>query len=565
MHRRTAWILCATIGLLLAVGFLYPAASVLKEAFVDPHDGAFTFSFLFAVLRDPLYREGLTNALLLGVASTFVAVLLALPLALLNHRFTFPGRGFLSLALLIPMILPPFVGAVGIKCILGTEGSLNALLMSLGWMDPLHPYDWMAEHRLLGIVVMNALHLYPILYLNVAAALAQVNPALEQAAANLGCPPGRRFFRVTLPLIMPGLFAGGALVFIWAFTELGVPLVFDFPRVAPVQILDGIKNLDRNPLPYALTTIVLLVAGSVFLASKLAFGLGQSGAAPRPSQRAEPQALQGWSGWACSAFFAGVAAVACLPHLGVVLMSVSGYWHQSILPVEFTAAHWQEALGSALVVPSIQNSLAYAGLATVLALVIGTAAAWVITRSDLRIRHLLDTLTMLPLAVPGLVLALGYLSLSQEGKPFAILVGAGGSPFLLLSVAYAIRRLPYVTRAACAGLQQCDPALEMAARSMGASLWSTWRRITLPLLAAHLAAGAVLAFAFSMLEVSDSLILAQRAEHYPITKATFALMSALGDGPQLAAALGVWSMAFLSASLIGAALLNGRRSGLGGN
>lgn len=86
-----------------------------------------------------------------------------------------------------------------------------------------------------------------------------------------------------------------------------------------------------------------------------------------------------------------------------------------------------------------------------------------------------------------------------------------------------------------------------------------------PLLAAHLAAGAVLAFAFSMLEVSDSLILAQRAEHFPITKATFALMSALGDGPQLAAALGVWSMVFLSASLIGAALLNGRRSGLGGN
>jgi iron(III) transport system permease protein len=171
---------------------------------------------------------------------------------------------------------------------------------------------------------------------------------------------------------------------------------------------------------------------------------------------------------------------------------------------------------------------------------------------------------MLPLAVPGLVLALGYLSLSQEGKPFALLVGAGGSPFLLLGIAYAIRRLPYVTRAACAGLQQCDPTLEMAARSMGASFWSTWRRVTLPLVAAHLAAGAVLAFAFSMLEVSDSLILAQRAEHFPITKATFALMSALGDGQQLAAALGVWSMAFLSASLIGAALLGGRRSGLAG-
>jgi len=192
----------------------------------------------------------------------------------------------------------------------------------------------------------------------------------------------------------------------------------------------------------------------------------------------------------------------------------------------------------------------------------GLTAAWVIVRSDLRMRHLLDTITMLPLAVPGLVMAFGYLALSQEGKPFACLVGANGSPFLLLTLAYTIRRLPYVTRAAIAGLQQSDVMLEQAARSLGATLWSTFRRISLPLLAAHLAAGTILAFAFSMLEVSDSLILAQRAEHFPITKATFALLSSLGNGTQLAAALGVWSMVFLSVALIGAAILGGKRGGL---
>jgi iron(III) transport system permease protein len=119
-----------------------------------------------------------------------------------------------------------------------------------------------------------------------------------------------------------------------------------------------------------------------------------------------------------------------------------------------------------------------------------------------------------------------------------------------------------VTRAAIAGLQQSDVMLEQAARSLGATLWSTFRRISLPLLAAHLAAGTILAFAFSMLEVSDSLILAQRAEHVPITKATFALLSSLGNGTQLAAALGVWSMVFLSVALIGAAILGGKRGGL---
>ncbi|NDD71073.1 iron ABC transporter permease [bacterium] len=160
------------------------------------------------VLTDPVYQEGIINALNLGLVSTLMAALIAVPLAVINNRYAFPGRKFLSLALLIPMILPPFIGAVGIKCILGTEGSLNGLLFNLGWMSPEHPRDWLAENRFLGIVLMNALHLYPILYLNAAASLAQVDPALEQAAANLGCSPSRRFFRITLPLILPGLFAG---------------------------------------------------------------------------------------------------------------------------------------------------------------------------------------------------------------------------------------------------------------------------------------------------------------------------------------------------------------------
>jgi iron(III) transport system permease protein len=562
MNRRTAWIFLITLTAIMAVGFIYPAISVLKEAFINPHTGGFSMGYFSMVLTDPIYQEGIINALNLGLVSTLMAALIAVPLAVINNKYAFPGRKFLSLALLIPMILPPFIGAVGIKCILGTEGSLNGLLFNLGWMSPEHPRDWLAENRFLGIVLMNALHLYPILYLNAAASLAQVDPALEQAAANLGCSPSRRFFRITLPLILPGLFAGASLVFIWAFTELGVPLVFDFPRVAPVQILDGIKNLDRNPLPYALTGIVLVIAALVFLISKLVLGSSKHAAAPRPSLRSTPKPLPTWLGWACAILFAGITIVASLPHLGVIFLSVSNAWHGTILPSEFTLGHWQEALGSALVVPSIQNSLLYAGCASFAALIMGLTAAWVIVRSDLRMRHLLDTLTMLPLAVPGLVMAFGYLALSQEGKPFAFLVGANGSPFLLLTLAYTIRRLPYVTRAAIAGLQQSDVMLEQAARSLGATLWSTFRRISLPLLAAHLAAGTILAFAFSMLEVSDSLILAQRAEHFPITKATFALLSSLGNGTQLAAALGVWSMIFLSVALIGAAILGGKRGGL---
>jgi iron(III) transport system permease protein len=232
------------------------------------------------------------------------------------------------------------------------------------------------------------------------------------------------------------------------------------------------------------------------------------------------------------------------------------------VPHEWTLSHYQEALGHPLVVPSIQNSLLYASGSMILDLVLGLAIAWVVVRSTIRGRALLDALVMLPLAVPGLVLAFGFLALAQEGRAFHLLVGAGENPTLLLIIAYAVRRLPYVVRAAVAGLEQSNVMLEEAALSLGATPLRMMRRIALPLLAANLIAGGILAFAFAMLEVSDSLILAQQAEHYPITKAIYALLSTLGNGHELAAALGVWAMVFLGISIVGAVVLGGKRGGL---
>jgi len=559
MKRNTAHLIALATTLLFAVFFLYPAWTILQQAFVR-EDGGFTLEAFALVFRDPLYREGLANAFALGAASTALSLAIAFPLALIAHRHEFPGKKWLGALILAPMILPPFVGAVGVKQILGVEGALNAFLQQLGWMDVARPFDWLAHGRFGGMVLMNALHLYPILYLNIVAALSNLDPAMEQAAENLGCPPWRRFWKITLPLAMPGVFAGASIVFIWAFTELGVPLVFDFGRVAPVQIYDGIKGLDRNPIPYALASVLMLSAAVVFVASKHVLGRSSLGTA-RPVVRMTSQPARGVKGWLYAAAFGGVFFIACLPHLGVLLLSLAEHWYGSILPEHLTTRHFIEALGNGLVVPSIQNSLLYATGATVIALIIGLGIAWVVVRSDLKWRGLLDAVAMLPLAVPGLVMAFGYLALSQEGKPFHFLVGAGGNPFFLLVTAYAIRRLPYVVRSAAAGLQQSNPVLEEAARSLGATPWRVLRRVALPLIGANLAAGGILAFAFAMMEVSDSLILAQQAQHYPITKAIYTLLSTLGNGTALAAALGVWSMVFLAVALIGAGRIGGKRGG----
>ncbi|MBL49386.1 MAG: ABC transporter permease [Roseibacillus sp.] len=541
--------------------FLFPVVMVLGEAFVDP-EGGVTLAYVIEVFANPVYLEGIWNALLLGITSTLASLLIAFPLALLTHRYRFPLKGPLSALILVPLVLPPFVGAVGVKQMLGVRGSLNAFLEKLGMMDPAAPIDWLGEGRFWGIVIMNALHLYPILYMNIAASLSHLDPAMEEAAQNLGCPPWRRLWRITMPLTMPGIFAGGAIVFIWSFTELGVPLVFDYSRVAPVQIYDGLKDLESNPFPYALVAVLLVISSAVFLLSKALLGRSRLGTAPRPKGKQGEKVLQGCKGWVVTGLFLGVFLLASLPHLGVIFLSVATDWYGSILPEQLTGAHYDEALGHPLVVPSIQNSLMYASGAMIVDLVLGLAIAWVIVRSTIRGRALLDALVMLPLAVPGLVLAFGYLALAQEGRAFHFLVGEGANPALLLVIAYAVRRLPYVVRAAVAGLQQSNVALEEAALSLGATPLRMMRRIALPLLSANLIAGGILAFAFAMLEVSDSLILAQQAEHFPITKAIYALLNTLGNGYELASALGVWAMVFLGIAIVGAVSLAGKRGGL---
>ena len=241
-------------------------------------------------------------------------------------------------------------------------------------------------------------------------------------------------------------------------------------------------------------------------------------------------------------------------------MSFATDWYHSIFPQSLTLRHYSDALGHELTVPSIANSLKYASISTLLDLVIGIAIAYVIVRSKIPGRSILDALSMLPLAVPGLVLAFGYLAMTREGQPFHFLL-PNGNPTLILVIAYAVRRLPYVVRSAVAGFQQTSIDLEEAAQNLGATPLRTLKKITIPLITANLIAGGLLAFAFAMLEVSDSLILAQQQPHYPITKAIYTLFGALGNGHFLASALGVWSMVFLAITIMGASIALGKKLG----
>lgn len=563
LQTRTARVLFALLTLVLSACFLLPIGRVLTGGFWV--DGRFTTTYLVGVFRNPIYAEGLRNSLLIAAGSTGLSLALAMPLAWISHRYRFCGQQWLTALILAPMILPPFVGAIGLLQILGPYGALNALLGA-------SPIDWIGKARGAGVIVLQALSLYPIAYLNAVAALANIDPSMEEAAENLGCHGWLKFRRITLPLMLPGIFAGGILIFIASFTELGTPLMLNYTRCASVQVFDALKEIGQSPFPFALVFVMLIVSVMAYLLARLSFGGKAHAMHSHATIAFEPESIQGWKALAAASPFLLVLLLALLPHAGVVLTSFShpGGWYRTVFPQVLTLTHYREALNHAMTLSGIRNSLVFSSLAVGLNVMLGLGIAFVSSRSTLRYRGVLDALSMVPLAVPGLVMAFGFLSLSawlanlasvRNSPMLSAMLDVRINPTLFLVVAYAVRRLPYMVRAVSAGLQQTSLQLEESAANLGAGPITVIRRITLPLIAANLAAGLLLVFAFSMLEVSDSLMLAQQASYYPITKTIFELFQLIGTGRFLAAALGVWAMLFLGIAIFGSSLLLGRKMG----
>ncbi len=584
--RRRGLYRYGLFALLLAVMFVFmiwPIMLTVRGGFTDT-DGRLTLYYILSVFRNPVMTQGLTNSLIIATGTTGLCLLISLPLALLATRFNFLAKAAVTSLIMVPLILPPFVGAIGLRAILGRFGALNALLVALGISNPSNPIDYIGgdwwpdttpfnliDGRLIGVIVMEVLHLYPIAYLNLTAALANLDPTMDEAACNVGAGPWRRFFRVTLPLIMPGLFAGATIVFIWSFTELGTPLMLDYYNVTPVQIFWGINEVESNPQPYALVAVMFTLSMLLYLLGKYAIGRRGHAMQGHATIASSVRQLTGLRSLAALTGFVAVISLAVLPHVGVIFSAIStnGAWYRTVLPDVFSFDQFEQALSHEMTTQSIRNSLVYALTATVGCVAIGLTISYLNIRLRIHGGWLLDSLAMLPLAVPGLVMAFGYVAMtlhwpfgssSSLHRWFSV-VGTSPNPVLLLVIAYAIRRLPYVVRSVSAGLEQTSASMEEAALNLGASTFRTIRRIVIPLITANLIAGAILAFSFSMLEVSDSLILAQQQRYYPITKAIFEMFQRLGDGPHIAAALGVWGMALLAVTMVGATMLLGKRLG----
>lgn len=527
-------------------------------------DGSLSGYWFGRVITNTILMSELGNGLLLAIATTAVSLLLSVPLAVLASKCLFRGLSVLSMMVLVPLILPPFVGAISMKRILGQFGMLNLMLEKIGVVDMSQslPPDWMGS-GFVGVVILQSLHLFPILYLNTSAALANVDPAYVQAARNLGASPVRSFFKVTLPLIRPGLFAGGTIVFIWSFTDIGTPAIIGYEHLTPVTIFQELLNAEVTPRTYSLVFIMLTGSVTFYVLGKFLFGHGHTGESTKATVPVEKLRLGTAATIGAWLLFGSVIFLALLPHLGVLLLGFADRWVDTVVPESYTLQHLKFVVSNPETMGSILNSLKYASFSTIVDIILGSLAAWLIIRTRIYGKNLLDGLCMLPLAVPGLILAAGYVAMTAPGT-WLEGIGPTRNPFVILVIAYSVRRLPFMVRGVSAGLQQVPESMEEAARNLGASRLLTGMRITLPLIAANIIAAGVLTFTFAVLEVSDSLILAQTSEYYPITKQIYRLATSTGspDATSQAAAMGIYGMALLGGTMATASVLLGKKLGM---
>ena len=519
---------------ILIAFILYPILRVLWIALSD-ETGNLTLIHFLNFFRRPLFREALGNTLVSGLLVVVFSGLISLPLAYIIARYEFRGKILLQTAATLPLVIPPFVGAVALQLILGRSGMVNLLLMR--WFDMTIPF----MEGLTGVVLVQTLHFFPFILLNTVVSLSNIDPSMEEMAQNMGCHGFRLFRRITLPLMLPGFIAGSLLTFIRAIDDLGTPLMLNYKNLLAPQAYLRITTVGMDDVDGYVVCVVLVVLSLIsLLAARKYLGLAEYATV----QRSAPvtRHLQGKKVFLVWLLCSAILGVSLLPHIGILLLSFSKVWSFTLLPTAYTLGNFAEILFRA---PHfIKNTLLYTLLAAGLDIILGAAIAFLLLRSRLAGRNLLDAIATLPLAIPGVVLAVGYLRVFH-GWDFPGLGAPLTSSWVILVVAYTMRRLPYTVRASYAALQQVHVNLEESAQSLGANRLKTFAKVTLPLISGGLVAGGLIGFVTSCVELASTIMLVPRIELGPISYGIYIYMqSPLERGA--GAALGVVAILLVS-------------------
>ncbi len=522
-------ILALAIALFLALFLAVPVASVIYVAFTEKGSGAFTLVNFADFARTDLFMTSFRNSLYVSLMTVVLASAFALPLAYLTTRFEFRGAAIIQALGFIPLIMPPFAGAIAMQLLFGRNGSFNLLL------DDAFGFKIPFMEGLNGVIFTQAVHFFPFILINLSTALRAIDRSMEEAAQNLGSQGFRLFRRIVFPLAMPGYIAGASLVFVKVFDDLATPLLLSVKDMLAPQAYLRITSIGlADPMGYVISIVLIVVSvGAMGLSAWIMRGRDYT-TAQRGGGGLARRTLKPWESVAAYGVVFLILALVLAPHVGLLLLSLATVWSFSALPDGLTLTHYARVFSESSVY--IKNTLLYATLAGGIDVIIGVAIAYLVLRTRLPGRNWLDWTASAALAIPGVVIGIGYLRTFYglklpDGRSLA-------SFWIIIVVALAVRRLPYALRSCTAALQQISPSFEEAAESLGATKAATARRIVMPLMMGGIVAGFVTSFATAAVELSATLMLVQNTSDAPLAYGLYVFMqSPAGRGP--GAALGI--------------------------
>ncbi|MBZ7468868.1 ABC transporter permease [Klebsiella grimontii] len=458
------------------------------------------FSGVAALIADPQLPMMLGGTLWVACGVALMSVLIGLPLGVLRGLFNVPLPRLWDVLFLIPFLTPPYIAALAWTLLLQSNGYLQQLT---GW----DLNDLLFSRS--GIVLVMTLNIFPVVYFAVSRSLLASGQRLAIVARVHGASAWRAFWHITLPMLSPALAAGMLLAFTLAIEEYGVPAALG-PRAGLLMLTVGIeKKLADWPidLPGASLLSLLLMAVALlawWLQKRLTGDKEVTSVTGKPGENSGAEL--GWLALPATLLMASVGGVAVmLPGASMVLTSLMSTLSGGIHGDNFTLRHFTALFaqqGDAL--SALGTSLSLALASALIVGVIGLLAAWLVLVQKMKGSAIVDALSLMPAALPGVVVGVGLILLWNQ--PFWP-VSPYNTGFMLL-LSYCCLLLPWPVRYVGSALRQLGHNLEPAARVHGATPLQALRLIVLPLIFPALLAAMLMVFAIASRELVTSLLLA---------------------------------------------------------
>ncbi|QQR38456.1 ABC transporter permease [Devosia rhizoryzae] len=469
---------------------VWPLLTVLFASITNG-DG-FSLDGFATFFSSRLYYGTLLNSLMVTVCVTVLAILIAFPLAYFMTMFRIPGNRAIQVLILASMMSPPFIGAYSWILLLGNNGLITRWFKDMGLEVP-------SIYGFTGIVLVLTLQLVPLIFTYLMGAWRTIDVSLLEAAESMGMTGWRRAIMVITPLLLPTILGGSLLVFVRAFADFGTPMLIGQGfRTIPVLIYSsfvGEVSVDRS-FAAAVAVIVIAVTLAVFLIQK--FIVDRRTFSMTAIRSIESTRLSGWKGWGVYAYVYGFLILALAPLVVVVISSFRNTLYGQFVE-GFSTRNYVTAQRD--IFRYITNTFSIGLTALVLLVIIAVLVSYLTVRRKGVLTGALDTMTMVPYVVPGLII--GIALITAFSQPPMVLTGT----FAVMVLAFAIRRLPYSVRSTTALMYQFSPSIEEAAVSLGASKFRTLRQVIVPALLPGIVSGAVLSWVTIITELSTTLFL----------------------------------------------------------